>query len=148
MHEGHRTQCRLARITKVSKPCPAITEGHRVLHRQLHKKIVWMLVIDQRLALVGFTSLKQQWRAAGREGKWLCAKHAAQLQSASAEFVERHRHKPVCGFEFCYAATPALCIYTDNCVVVKHQEPIAGDLIHHVRWRGVRLPRSAGAHLA
>jgi len=58
MHEGNRSQRRLARITKISEPGRVLTQWMSVLGRQLHEEIVWMLAIDQRLAFVRFTGLK------------------------------------------------------------------------------------------
>ncbi len=102
-----------------------------------------MLRVDQRLAFVGFPSLKQEWRPAGWKGKRFKTEHAAQLQRAAPELTKCHRHEPVLRFEFGYAARSALGIHSDDRVVVKHQQPVAGLLVMHVHGRRCGIPRGA-----
>src|SRR6266496_2876898 len=46
MHEGHRAQRRLTRITKICEPGSALAQRQRVLRRQLHEEIMRMLSVD------------------------------------------------------------------------------------------------------
>src|SRR5262245_24392366 len=95
MHEGYWSECRLSRITEVSKPGTTFAKRQCVLRRKFHEEIVWVLMINQRLPLIGLSGLKQQWRASGRKSEWFRAKHASQLQGAFAQLVIGHGHKPV-----------------------------------------------------
>src|SRR6266496_4154934 len=140
MHECRRSERRLTRITEVGKPSAALSQSHRVLRRQLHPQIMRMLSIDERLAPESFPSLKEQRRTATRKREWLKAEHPAQLQGPFAELVKSHRHKPISRFEFGDTSWPTLCVYSDDRIVVKHQEPVSGLFVHHVRRRGVWLP--------
>src|SRR5438552_14924658 len=125
MHECWRPKGGLTRITEVCEPRSAFSQGHRVLRGQLHPKVVRVLSVDQWLALESLSRLKKQRRTAPRESEWLKAEHAAQLQGPVAELVKCHRHKPIRRLKFRNAAWTALCVYANDGIVVKHQEPVA-----------------------
>src|SRR6266404_1764796 len=90
MHERDRPERRFTGITKVGKPGSAFTNWQGVLRRQLHKQIVRMLPVDERLAFVSFAGLEKQRRSARRKSKRFKTEHAAQLQSSLAELVIGH----------------------------------------------------------
>src|SRR5687767_11539131 len=118
MHESDWTQGGLARIAKVSKPSAAIAEWYCVRRRELHEEIVRVLGIDNWTALVGFTGLKQERRAARRKGKRLKTEHTAQLERTGADLAKCHRHEPVCRFKLCNSSRSTLGIHTHHSVVV------------------------------
>src|SRR6266403_500517 len=79
VHEGRRSQRRLARIAKVREPGSTFAERYCILRRQLHPEIMWMLPINYWLAFVSLAGLEQQRRASPSEREWLQTKHPAKL---------------------------------------------------------------------
>src|SRR5262249_40750674 len=82
MHKCIWSECRFSGIARVNKPARTLTNRHRVSGTQLHEQIVRVLSVDQWLAFVRLTSLKQKRRATGRKGKRFSAEHSAQFESA------------------------------------------------------------------
>src|SRR5205807_9750603 len=121
VHKCGRSQCRLAGITEVSKPRSSFTQGHGILRGQFHKEIVRMLSVDNGLALIRLSGLKEQRRTAPSKGKRLKTEHTAKLQRAGPHAPERYRHKPVRGFKLCSSAGSTLRIESDDEVEVSHQ---------------------------
>src|SRR6266536_76494 len=105
-----------------------------------------VLPIDQGLPLISFAGLKQKRRASRRKGKGFETEHAAQLKRSLTEFVECHRHEPVCRFRLRHTTRTTLAVHPYSHVVMEHQQPVACDLVSHVHWTRRRLPRGARAH--
>src|SRR6185503_5135580 len=93
MHERRWTQRRFSRITKVGKPRGAFADRMGILRRQLHEKIMRMLPVNNRLALIGLARLKQQRRPTRWKRKRLNTEHAAELHGASPQLVKGHWHQ-------------------------------------------------------
>src|ERR1039457_5528739 len=96
MHEGRRTERRLAGITKVEKRAKIDVELLRVTERQFAKQIVRMLPIVQRLTVPRLAGLKEKRITAPAFGEQIETHHRAQTELCGiAERMRIHAHDPV-----------------------------------------------------
>src|ERR1051325_11329448 len=110
MHESIWSERGFAGVAGVDKPARAVANRHGVVRAELHKQIVRVLSIDERLALVTFTRLKKQRRAARGKREGLSAEHGAELECARTGAADGGRHKPVFRLEFRDAAWATLAV--------------------------------------
>src|SRR6476620_426069 len=101
MHECGGTKGRLTRVTCVSEPSGMIAKRYCISGRQFHEHVVWMLPIDQRLAFVSLTGLKQKWRTSWWKSKRFKAEQPPKFQQANSNSAKRGRHEPICRLDFC-----------------------------------------------
>src|SRR4051812_47050958 len=68
MHEGDRTQRRLADGRAIELPPDATIQRQRVGNAQLAEDVVWMLLIHDGLAVIGLARLEELGKSAVRRG--------------------------------------------------------------------------------
>ena len=89
-----------------------------------------MLVIDQRLAVIGFSGLEKLGKSRMRRGQRLGRKHFAKQDAAPPQFVLFHQHQPVHRLGLALAARAALLVVIRKHYAVRHQIPAPTDFIH------------------
>ena len=95
MQVRDRAKRGLSRGRAVEQPRNVLPDGLRIVQRQFGEHVVRMLVIDQRLAMIGFAGLEQLGKTGMGRGQRLGRKHFAKQDAASAELMLLHQHQPV-----------------------------------------------------
>jgi hypothetical protein len=111
--------------------------------RKLGKYVVRMLMVDERLTMIGFARLEELGKSWMRRGQRLGRKHFAKQNAAAAKVVLLHQHQPVHRLDFALAARAALLVVIHKHDAVCHQIPGADRLHPHIFRRHRRLPSCA-----
>jgi hypothetical protein len=89
----------------------------------LHEEVVRMLVIDERVPLVGLADLEDVAVALLADRGGIEAQHQVQRQLALADVLPRHPHPPVRRLDLALAARAALVVEHHEEVRVLHERP-------------------------
>ena len=143
MHKGYRAKCWLAGGRAIERPGNFPADRARVVERKLGKHVVRMLVVDQRLTVIGFAGLEKLGKSRMRRGERLGGKHLTKQDPAAPELVLLHQHQPVDRLRLAFAARPTLLVVIGKDYAVRHQVPGSHRL--HPRMPGGRsgLPSRA-----
>src|SRR3981189_2000749 len=104
VHESHRAQGGTPDWSAVEEPRDLVADGTRVIKREFGKDVVWMLMVDQRLTVVGLAGLKELRKAGMRRSQRLRGKHLAKEDRAAPQGMLLHEHQPVHRLRFAGAA--------------------------------------------
>jgi len=143
VHERGGTQGRLAGRGQIERKCGVRVDRMAVPGRELHKKVMGMLAVDEGLALVGFAGLEEQRIAALGHGPGLQAEHPAKREFVLRPLPCGHEHEPVRGIDLMAAARTQLVVEGKEGVVMGHDHPPRLHVVDGVHRRGIRLPGSA-----
>ena len=92
MHVGDRPQRRLGRWATIEQPGNFLIDWQGVERSQFGKNVVGMLMIDQRLSVIGFASLKKLGKSGMRRGQRLRRKHLPQQDHPRTQPMLLHGH--------------------------------------------------------
>src|SRR5689334_20625715 len=100
MRIRRRAESRVTDRASVNEQPAAFGQPKVVPAGDLHKKIMWMLAVDDRQSVGGLAGLKEFRIAAPAYGGGLQAHHRAERYGVPAEIAGEHRHEPVRREEF------------------------------------------------
>src|SRR5262249_2803271 len=110
MHEGGRSERRLARQATVEKERP-VAARDTVRAGQFHEEIVGVLSVDEwRAPVRGFPSLQQERITLLANGRGLDGEHGPQAEGSRTQRSLSHRHSHVVAVYLRVAAWPALVV--------------------------------------
>src|SRR5438552_2779568 len=108
VHEGDGAERRLARWCSVQHDADGLRRRPLIEEPELHEKVVWMLTVVDRHALVRLTTLEQERIAAWRDGRGVQAQHRPRLETTTLQLVTRHEHAPIQGAKLRFTSRSAL----------------------------------------
>ena len=145
VHEGGRSERRLARQADVGVDAVGRRQLARVAGRQLHEEVVRMLAIDQRVDPIRRLARRQQQRIARPAHQGIGAEHGAQVQLGSiGEVAARGAHHHARRKGLCVAPQTVLVVVDEVQQGMAHQRPVADPRVHAAVLAEVRLPGGAG----
>src|SRR5437764_7162729 len=136
MRIRRRTHRRIAYWSSVERYRRVFVDVVVINGGQFHEEIVWVLGINNRLAISGLALLKEFWIASIRNSYRFETQHASQREHTVAYGSLRHRHKPIGGEKLVPAARPGLLQFVDECFSVEHQHPATTLMDEHFLGRG------------
>src|SRR6266852_876749 len=102
-----------------------------------------MLMVDQRLTVIGFSGLEKLGKSRMRRGQRLGGKHFTKQDAAAPKLVLLHQHQRVHRLRFALASWPALLVVIGKNYAVRHQVPSSRGLHPKMPGRRRGLPSRA-----
>src|SRR5450432_360283 len=121
MLESRGAHGRITDRSSIKRQQPVLPDFVIVERGNLHKEIMWMLAIIDRLAKRGFALLKEFRIEPLRHGCRIKAHHGAQGDLAASYLPLRHGHEPTGGEELVVPSRTGLLLIVQKDGAMEHQ---------------------------
>src|SRR5687768_6429911 len=107
---------------------------------ELHEEVMWVLTVDERLAITRLSRLQKDWVATTPNGPWVEARHEPKVQLTAAELSTGHDHRPVEASPLARAARSTLAIVLAKQKSMDHDHPVPSHEMARGQYDGVGNP--------